>query len=110
MSVQQTGSAWESKVVKYLSERGLDARRSEAREGRNDIGDVVGLGRWALDCKDHARFALATWVKQARQERVNARKPLSAVIVRRRGGRVEDAYVVMDLATFATLENYINEL
>lgn len=55
-------------------------------------------------------MSLGPWVTQAKKEAINSQKPLSAVIVKRRGKPTEDALVIMDLATFARLETYINEL
>lgn len=52
-------------------------------------------------------MSLGSWVAQAKQEARNSGKPLSAVIVKRRGESVEDALVVMDLETWVLLEKYI---
>lgn len=110
MASSETGSRWERAVTAWLVDRGFPAFRLRGREGPRDHGDVGGFTRWALDCKDHAKMSLGPWVAQARQEARNSQKPLSAVIVRRRGEPTEDALVVMDLATWARLESYLSGL
>jgi len=110
-SPQVIGQQWESKVVEYLQSRGLtDAYRLRGLEGPKDHGDIGGFHRWALDCKDQTRMSLGAWVAQAKDEAHNSHKPLSAVIVKRRDQRPEDALVVMDLHTWTLLERYIQDL
>jgi hypothetical protein len=107
----ETGARWEAAVVAWLKSRGhRDVFRLRGQEGPRDHGDVGGFSRWALDCKDHAKHTLSAWVAQVKQEAVNAEKPLAAVIVKRRGAKPEDAYVVMDLATWERLESYLSAL
>ena len=107
----ETGARWEAAVVAWLRSRGhRDAFRLRGQEGPLDHGDVGGFSRWALDCKDHAKHTLSAWVKQVKQEARNSEKPLAAVIVKRRGAKPEDAYVVMDLATWSRLERYLDTL
>jgi len=98
-------------VVAYLQAAGFpEAYRSRGSEGPRDIGDVLGFARWALDCKDQAKISLGSWVGQVNNEARNLQAALGAVIVKRRGKPAEDAFVVMDLATWVKLEIYIDEL
>ena len=110
MTSSGIGSDWERKVTAWLVGRGLPAFRLRGNEGPKDHGDIGGFGLWALDCKDQAKMSLGSWVAQAKKEAINSHKPLSAVIVKRRGKPTEEALVIMDLATFARLENYITQL
>ena len=97
-------------MTAWLAGRGLPAFRLRGTEGPKDYGDIGGFRLWALDCKDHAKMSLGPWVAQAKKEAINSQKPLSAVIVKRRGHPTEDALVIMDLVTFARLSNYIHQL
>ena len=110
MSSSEVGAAWESKVSAWLSNHGFETVRLRGLEGPKDHGDIGGHPRWSLDCKDQATHRFGPWVAQARIESKNAQKPLSAVIVKRRGKPTKDAFVVMDLATWAVLENYVDSL
>ena len=107
MSSAETGAKWEAAVERWLRDFGFPAFRLRGREGPRDHGDIGGFARWALDCKDHAKMSLASWVAQAAEEARNSGKPLSAVIVKRRGASPPEAYVVMSLATWARLEQYM---
>jgi len=107
MSSAETGAAWESAVVSWLTDHGFPAFRLRGREGPRDHGDIGGFARWALDCKDHAKMSLSSWVAQAAQEARNSGKPFSAAVVKRRGAGVPDAYVVMSLLQWARLEQYM---
>ena len=110
MSTPQ-GTAWETEVARYLQAQGFDqARRSEGREGPKDHGDIAGFRRWALDCKDRAKMSLGSWVRQAEGEARHSGKPLSAAIVKRRGGETSEALVVMSLSTWVQLEKYLDAL
>lgn len=107
----ESGTRWESAVTKWLRGRGFPhAVRLRGQEGPRDHGDIGGFSRWAIDCKDHAKHTLSAWIKQVKQEAVNSEKPLAVVVVKKRGGKPEDAYVVMDLETWARLEEYLEML
>ncbi len=95
------GTAWETAVVRYLQAEGFPAARRNAQAGAADIGDIGGLPHFAIEAKDHGTLALAEWVRQANVEAANAGADFGAVVAKRRRAPVEDAYVVMDLATFA---------
>jgi len=109
MSSTEKGRVWERAVAKYLKTFwDFPAFRLRGTEGPRDQGDIGGFDRWALDCKNQAKWNLGSWVTQAKQEAINASKPLSAVIVKREGHSIEDALVVMDLKSWCYLEAYLD--
>ena len=104
---RRVGAVFESEVVAFLQDRGLPVERSRGLEGARDVGDVLGLDRWVLDCKDHGVLKLAAWLRQVAKERSNASKPFGAAVVRKRGGSVAESYVVLSLEDFVRLEKYL---
>lgn len=100
------GTAWETAVVRYLTERGIPARRNP-QHGAKDIGDIGGVPGFALEAKAEKSYSFAAYVAQARVEARNAGEPFGAAVVKRHRAPVEDGYVVMDLETFADLLPYI---
>jgi hypothetical protein len=96
------GTRWETDVVRFLAGLGLSTHRN-AQHGSNDIGDIGGLELFAIECKDHRTHALAEWLDQAVREAANAGKPYGVVVFKRARKPVGDAYVLMDLKTFAAL-------
>jgi hypothetical protein len=104
-SPQRTkGSTFERAVAAYLQTHGhREAERAYGAGRPDDRGDIAGVAGWVLECKNHARFELAAWCDEAVAEAKNARAPRWAVIHKRRRKGVADAYVTIDLATFAEL-------
>lgn len=100
---QDQGTRWESAVVKYGLERGVELRRA-VQEGRLDVGDIHGLPDAILQAKDAKGHQLAAWVDAAKEQAVRAGVPWGIVTVKRRrgpksSGSVASAYAIMDLET-----------
>ena len=100
---KRKGTAWESEVVRYLSERGFPEARRNVQYGAKDIGDVGGVPYFALEAKNVQSITLADFVKQANREAGNAGEPFGAVVVKKRNASTGDAYFVMDFETAATV-------
>jgi hypothetical protein len=98
------GSQFERDVVHYLRDHGHPyAERAYGAGRQDDTGDIDGLPGWVLELKCCKSLALAGWCDEAEAERVNARRPMAAVVAKRRGKSVGDSYVVMPLRQFAAL-------
>ena len=95
------GTRWESEVVKYLRPNGFPAARRNVQTGSKDIGDIGGVPYFALEAKDTQKHTLSDFVKQANREAENAGVPWGAAVIKKRHHPTAEAYVVMDLATFA---------
>jgi hypothetical protein len=70
---------------------------------REDKGDLVGVPRFALECKNQASINLAQFLEEALIEAKHAKAQFGAAIIKRRRKATKDAYVVMSLEQFAEL-------
>lgn len=95
---KQKGTAFETAVVNYLKERGLDARR-KVLAGAKDEGDI-DVAHWTLEAKNCQAISLAQWVDEAAVESKNCGRPVAVVAKRRGKGSPADAYVIMPLSVF----------
>lgn len=69
-----------------------------ALSGKNDRGDVTGLGpRYVIECKAARAIELATWIDETETERVNANADYGILVIKRRNKSVDKAYVVVPL-------------
>ena len=98
---KQAGTRWESAVVVYLREQGVDARRV-AQTGVRDLGDIHA-GDWTLEAKSVKSVDLASFIDQAERERENAGKQYGVAIVKRRSHGTAKGYAVMTLETLARI-------
>lgn len=95
---KQKGTAWETAVVRYLQEHGLDARR-KALAGAADEGDI-DVADWTLEAKNCRSISLAAWVAEADAEAENSGRPVAVVAKRVGKGDPGEGYVVMPLRRF----------
>tara|TARA_R100000808_G_scaffold4752_3_gene15072 strand:+ start:13773 stop:14102 length:330 start_codon:yes stop_codon:yes gene_type:complete len=97
------GTRFESAVANYLDGVKPYPVERRALHGASDRGDLVGVPDWSIECKDRQSWAkeLSSFVYEAETQAENAGVPFGAVVVKRRGRPVADAYVVMSLRQFA---------
>lgn len=121
---KQRGTAWETGLVKYLREQGLDADRLR-QTGKNDEGDIAlragsqfkvvraedgvpsgiyGPKRFILEAKNTARMNLAGWIGEAEVEAENYAKhraldtpPGFVVAYKRRNHSTGQSYIITTL-------------
>ena len=108
---KQRGTAWETGLVRYLREQGLDADRLR-QTGKNDEGDIalrvsdrhVPLShRFILEAKATARVNLAGWIAEAELEAENYAKhrgievPGFVVAYKRRNHSTGKSYIITTL-------------
>ena len=99
------GSAWERAVTMYLRARGKQVQRIPAGAA-DDQGDLFVFDpTWpAIQCKNHAKFDLAGWVRDAEQQAHNAGRHAGIVWAKKRGTTDPGkAYVFMSGDTFMVL-------
>jgi hypothetical protein len=98
------GTRHETDTVRYLNDHGIPARRV-AQTGQLDTGDIHGVSPFILQCKSYRDMVAAfrDGVAGANVQAPRAGEPFGAAVVKRPGKGVADAYVAMDLATFARL-------
>ena len=109
---KQKGSKFETDVMKYLRKLGHFAERL-AKAGSNDEGDIVTIiagQTYILECKNRKSINLPQFWAEAQTEAANYAKarglpvnPPAFVIVKKRRGSIEDAWVIQ------TLENWADE-
>lgn len=98
-AARRKGYTYEHDVVKYLQSTGLDVQR--IRPGyHDDVGDIMGLPNWVLDCKNHRTWKFGEWM-----DHIHSKDPekFHALIVKRPQRSVHQGYVVMELSEFARL-------
>jgi len=114
MSRQREKGTWfETAVSGFLAEALGAVVHRLGMGGVNDRGDihVDGLDM-TIECKNHARMALAEWMDEAERESGNAGTRCGVVVHHRRGrgaARIADSYVTMRLGDFAALLTMILE-
>lgn len=106
---KRKGDEWERATVELMQEAGLLYVERAYGAGRpDDRGDLDGLPRWVIDCKDHAAHDFAGWL-----DSIHAKKrhedDYGAAIVKRRRRPTGEGYVVMRLDDFARLLCELNE-
>jgi hypothetical protein len=97
------GTAFETAVVDFLRAHGFPYAERRALRGNKDCGDVSGIVGWVLELKNHREMDLGTWMTEAQKEAINDGSYRHAVIHKRRGKNVRDAYVTLPLWCFADL-------
>lgn len=97
------GTRWESAIVTYLRETGLDARR-KVQAGARDTGDISVEGvSVVLEAKDHRTHALAAWMDQAVAEAQAAGVRWGVVVVKRTRRGPGEGYAIVRLADLADI-------
>jgi Holliday junction resolvase len=99
---KQKGTVAETAVVRYLQDKGIQARRNPLT-GSRDEGDILISGNYpvTLEVKNHRTLDLATWVDQSIVERYHAQTRFGAVVHKRlRKGDPGDWFVTLPLSEF----------
>ena len=97
------GTRWEVAVATFLREAGVIEVYRMAQTGEFDAGDLGGISEVAFECRDRNRLTLAENVDDANSRAINKKAKYGVTVMKRRGRKAADGYVVMDLATFARL-------
>jgi Holliday junction resolvase len=98
---KRKGTSWESAIVAFLRERGIDAVRV-AQTGVKDTGDIHA-GEWMIEAKNARSIDLAAFCDQTENERQNSGKTYGVVVVKRRNHGAAKGYAVMTLETLARI-------
>lgn len=100
---KQRGDRWEREVVDLMQAAGLTYVERAYGAGRHDDrGDLDGLPRWIVDCKDHAQHDFPGWLDSIHGKKRRA-DDYGAAIVKRRRRPAHEGYVVLRLDDFARL-------
>lgn len=108
-SARAAGQRFERATADYLRsalDDRIDIRPKNGRKDRGDIGGVrTPLGdRVVIECKDHNRLELSTWLNEAEVERGNDEAAIGVVVHKKRGtADPSQQYVTMTLGALVTL-------
>lgn len=102
---KQKGTSFESLISAYLQEQwspDIDRLPLSGALDRGDIGNFrVGERLVAIECKNHNRMDLGTWVFEAQREAENYKAVAGVVLHKRVGkGQPGDQYVTLTLRGF----------
>lgn len=101
---KRKGTAAETEVVKYLTDRGWHAVERRALNGVNDRGDIAGIPNVVIEVKNHASIQLSEFVDEAERERLNDGAEVGVAWIKRRGrSDPRDWYVAMTGEQFVEL-------
>lgn len=99
---KQRGTAFETRLVKYLRENGWPNAERRALSGSADKGDVSGMPV-VLEAKAQKSFDLAGWIDEAKAEAKNAGVPMGIVVFPRRNHSMDEAYALLRLGDLMEL-------
>lgn len=100
---KRKGSAWERRLVDWLTVNGFPFAERRVMEGKNDRGDVAGVP-FIIEAKNCRTIDLSGWCDEAAKEARNAGMGNRwAVCFPRRSHSTDKAYVVISLGLLAEL-------
>ena len=103
-AAKRKGDVFERAVAEFFREHGHPGVQRAYGAGRaDDVGDLVGVPGFVIQCRNTQRIDLAGAVDAAEAQRGHAGARFGAAVVKRRGRGAADAYVVVSLSTFAEL-------
>ena len=95
------GTAWETAVVEYLKNKGINCER-RALNGADDRGDIVIFDRpsLVLECKSEKAFNLSSYMAETAAEVFNAGGDFGVTILKAPRKSVGKAYVILEFDSF----------
>lgn len=113
---KQKGTSWEVAVRDYLKERGFSGAERVAQAGANDLGDIIGVPGFAIECKSRKDFStsVAASVDEAGVALLNRvdrgdKVSFGVGIVKRKRRPVEDGYCIIPLKFMVTIMRLVGE-
>lgn len=97
------GSQFERDVVEYLKKQGWKVSRAYGAGANKDVGDIYGLWRTVIECKNEKKIDLAGYMQELAVEMANAEALWGAAVVKRKNKPTSDSYVVMPLGLWSLL-------
>jgi hypothetical protein len=98
------GTRFEVAVRDYLATHNLITYRP-AQSGCKDVGDLVGVEGWAIECKNTIANDLGSALDEAIKEAENAGLECSVLIKHRQRAPVGRAYAIMTLDQWISIVN-----
>lgn len=108
-SAKAAGSTFERQIANFLRDTLENpAIDRKVRTGAKDCGDIANVSidghEITLECKNCATTSLSQWVKEAKQESINAGSLCGLVVHKRRGTtKPEEQWVTCTVAELVAL-------
>jgi hypothetical protein len=101
---KRKGTGWESAVVQYLKDNGVQYAERRTLNGAKDRGDIAGIPGVVIECKNEKSISLAGYANETEQERDNDGARIGVAWIKRRGKASPGAgYVLLDGDTLIRL-------
>jgi len=97
------GTAYEVLVRDYFQGRGWSDCQRLATRAALDLGDLTGIPRFAIECRDRQKQELARNVDDAEERARHKRADFGVSLMKRPRRPVGDSYVLMSLDTFSRI-------
>jgi hypothetical protein len=98
MSVNRAkGTAFETRLVKYLRENGFPYAERRALSGSLDRGDITGIPGVVIECKNEKKYDLARYMDETLKEQANAGAQVAFSCFPRRSHHIGDGYALMTI-------------
>ncbi|WP_441248923.1 hypothetical protein [Kitasatospora sp. McL0602] len=98
---------WQKRFV-FADPHNPDNIKRQVQTGKDDVGDLHARP-FVVECKDEQTIRLPEYVRQANREAANAGFPYGVAVVKARRRKIQDAYAVTDLGTFARILRALRE-
>ncbi len=82
---KRKGTAWETAIVGYLHENGVEFAERRALKGNKDCGDVAGIPGVVIEAKNEKQITLGSYVDEAEAEARNDGARIGVAWMKRRG-------------------------
>ena len=100
---RQKGTAYEVLCRDYFQGRGWTECQRLATRAALDLGDLTGIPRGAIECRDRQKQELARNLDDAEERARNKGSDFGICLMKRPRRPVEQSYVLMSLSTFADI-------
>lgn len=98
------GTAWETEIINYLLELGVQDAERRRLSGAFDKGDVGGIRNVVIEAKAERSYDIPGWLREAKVEATNAKADFGVVWAKRNGKtKAHDGFVLMEPDVFLHL-------
>ena len=100
---REKGTRYEVACAEWFQQQGWSEGFRMATRATLDVGDLGGLPRFAVECRDRQRQELARNVDDAEERAVNKKADFGVALMKRPRRPVGDSYVLLSLSTFGRI-------
>ena len=100
---REKGTRYEVACAEWFRQRGWSEVFRMATRSTLDVGDLGGLPRFAVECRDRQKQSLSLNVDDAEERARNKNADFGVALMKRPRRPVGDSYVCMSLTTFGRI-------